>query len=230
MAAVLEIIAASLDDCLEAEAGGADRLELVSSPERGGLTPRLELVEQVLNTVKIPVRVILRSQASMSAGTTQQLYALQQTASQFARLPTNGLVLGFVQNGAIDVPAVREICAAAPHAAVTFHRAFDFLADQARAIEEINQFPQIDRILTRGTGQSGPERLSSALRWQQKTTPRITIIWAAGRDTAVIDASKIAGSGLEIHVGRAARSPQTAAAPVSRARVTSLKRALNGSA
>jgi len=228
MAAVLEVIAASLEDCVQAEAGGADRLELVASPELGGLTPPFELVEQALNTVKIPVRVILRHQPSMSAGSLRELHALQHAAAQFARLAIDGLVIGFVQNGAIDTPAVREICTAAPHTPLTFHRAFDVVADQARALEEISHCPQIDRILTRGAGQSGPERFSSALSWQQKAAPRLTIVWAAGRDAAVIDASKIAASGLELHVGRAARSPQTAAASVSRAQVASLKLALNG--
>jgi len=69
MARFLEVIVTSIEDAVEAEAGGADRLELVRALEVGGLTPELDLIRTVLQTVKIPVRVMLRETPSMSAGT-----------------------------------------------------------------------------------------------------------------------------------------------------------------
>ena len=36
----LEVIACSVADAIEAEKGGADRLEVISHFERGGLTPQ----------------------------------------------------------------------------------------------------------------------------------------------------------------------------------------------
>ena len=60
----LEVIACSVEDAVAAERGGADRLELISHYEVGGLTPPLELVQDVLAAVSIPVRVILREDES----------------------------------------------------------------------------------------------------------------------------------------------------------------------
>src|SRR6188474_594629 len=56
----LEVIATSLEDAVEAEAGGADRIELVRDLAAGGMTPPLDLVDAVLSRVRIPVRVMVR--------------------------------------------------------------------------------------------------------------------------------------------------------------------------
>ena len=57
---MIEIIATTIEDAIAAERGGADRIELISHFEVGGLTPSLELVGAVTDAVKIPVRVMLR--------------------------------------------------------------------------------------------------------------------------------------------------------------------------
>ena len=52
MPIALEVIATSVDDALAAEQGGAARVELVRSLDRGGLTPPLALVDAVLAHVR----------------------------------------------------------------------------------------------------------------------------------------------------------------------------------
>jgi len=47
---VLEVIACSVADALEAQKGGASRLEVVRDLERGGMTPSLELVDRILSS------------------------------------------------------------------------------------------------------------------------------------------------------------------------------------
>ena len=59
-AKILEVIVSSLEDAKQAEAGGADRLEVVRDLEVGGLTPDFQLVEQIAGAVRIPIRVMLR--------------------------------------------------------------------------------------------------------------------------------------------------------------------------
>ena len=48
---VLEVIACSVEDAIEARRGGADRLEVISHFEVGGLTPPLELVREICQAV-----------------------------------------------------------------------------------------------------------------------------------------------------------------------------------
>ncbi len=59
-APVLEVIACSVSDAVEAQHGGAGRLEIIRDFERGGMTPPLKLVQDILGAVRLPVRVMLR--------------------------------------------------------------------------------------------------------------------------------------------------------------------------
>ncbi len=56
----LEIIAATVEDAVQAQAGGTSSLELVQNLAVGGLTPSLELVKAIRDEVNIHLRVILR--------------------------------------------------------------------------------------------------------------------------------------------------------------------------
>lgn len=44
---LLEVIATTLEDARIAAAAGADRIELIASQEEGGLTPSLDLIQQI---------------------------------------------------------------------------------------------------------------------------------------------------------------------------------------
>ncbi|MCA1607393.1 MAG: hypothetical protein LC775_18450, partial [Acidobacteria bacterium] len=59
-APILEVIACSVSDAIEAQRGGAGRLEIIRDFQTGGLTPPLELVNDILDAVTLPVRVMLR--------------------------------------------------------------------------------------------------------------------------------------------------------------------------
>ena len=125
MANFLEVIVTSVPDAIEAEAGGADRLELVRALEVGGLTPDIDLVKAVLAAVPIPVRVMLRESPLMSLGDASEMRHLQANAEAFAKLPINGLVTGFIKGDSVDIKAMIDVLAPAPECNVTFHRAFD---------------------------------------------------------------------------------------------------------
>ncbi|HEX7332112.1 MAG TPA: copper homeostasis protein CutC [Pyrinomonadaceae bacterium] len=45
--AILEVIICSVTDAIEAQKGGASRLEVVRDLERGGLTPTIQLVRAI---------------------------------------------------------------------------------------------------------------------------------------------------------------------------------------
>ena len=56
----IEIIATTLDQALQAEKFGADRIELVTAMLETGLTPSLGLIKQVKEKVNIPMVVMIR--------------------------------------------------------------------------------------------------------------------------------------------------------------------------
>ncbi len=57
---VLEVIVCSAAEAIAAEKGGASRLEVVRELDRGGLTPSVELVQRIKETVDLPLRVMVR--------------------------------------------------------------------------------------------------------------------------------------------------------------------------
>jgi len=220
------VIVTSLHEAIEAELGGADRLELACSLETGGFTPSLELGYSVVERVSIPVRVMLRENASMSIGGQAELNTLILRCQAFADLPIDGLVLGFINDDALDLTATKEVLAVAPNCRATFHRAFDNLRDPLNGLQELKQLSQIDRVLTSGGEGSWAERKTRLLEWQRTAAPQIKIIVAAG-----VCASSLAGTredlgDVEVHVGRAVRVPQVTSGTVSRKQVAALKRLL----
>lgn len=223
---ILEVIVTSLDDAIEAELGGADRLELVRSLETGGFTPSTELVRKVVETVSVPVRVMLRENASMSIGGRGEIETLQSHASTVADLPINGFVIGFVKDGTMDVGAINEILAAAPKCHATFHRAFDHLPDPMRALHQLKELPQIDRVLTDGGAGSWVERKVRLIEWQRAAAPQIKLVIAAGLCASSLAEASQELRDIEVHVGRAARVRQVISGNVCRSQVASLKRLL----
>ena len=231
MADFLEVIVTSSEDAIEAEAGGADRVELVRALEVGGLTPELATVRAVLAAVSIPVRVMLRESPTLSLDHADHLACMTALAAElsqhdFFEQRINGFVLGFVKNQALDHAPLVAICAAAPACRITFHRAFDEIVDPVSAIAQLQAYPQIDRILTTGGDGSWQERKSRLLTWQQTAQPSIQILAGTGLCSGVLADLAATPELREVHVGRAARLPQTVSGAVSRDAVRSLKSAL----
>ena len=57
---VLEVIVTTIQEALQAEKYGANRLELINSFALGGLSPDLTLSKEICNEVNIPVNIMLR--------------------------------------------------------------------------------------------------------------------------------------------------------------------------
>lgn len=219
---LLEVIVQTVADAREAAAGGADRLEIVRDIRDGGLTPPLSLVEAIAGETSLPLRVMVRENASYAIGP-GELSALQKAAADLASLGIDGLVVGFSREHALDLDPVRSILQAAPHVRATFHRAFDDLRDPFSAIDALAQVPQIDRILTDGGAGTPAERAGRLREYVERAAGRVEIMAGGGVDAEAL--AWFAGEGCvrEIHVGRAARDGVSQDAPVSAAQVRRLR-------
>lgn len=226
MTNLLEVIVTSPQEAIAAQQGGADRLELAHSLDDEGLTPTIETVRDVAGAVSIPVRVILRDSPSFELTDEHEITRLLTKAEAFANANVNGLVFGFIRQGALDLDLLARILHAVPHLRATFHRAFEHLHDPLQAIEHLKRFPQIDRILTNG-GEGTWELRKQRLRsWQQAAAPQIKIVVGGGLTAPLLSEFAHHPALTEFHVGRAARHPATSSGVVDRARVAALKSAL----
>src|SRR5262245_21014041 len=94
---ILEIIVCTVEDAVAAERGGANRLEIISHYEAGGLTPPFDLVREITSTVKIPARVMLRESEPFVVTDEGEIERLRDATRAFDELPIDGLVLGFLK-------------------------------------------------------------------------------------------------------------------------------------
>ena len=227
---ILEVIACSVADAVEAERGGASRLEVITEFESGGMTPPAWMVREILRSVKIPVRVMLRESEGYGVTGAAETARLRAAARDFAGLPLDGVVLGFIHGGEVDVELTGQILSSAPNLNATFHHAFEESADPLGAIAVLKTLPRIDRILTAGGGGDWPRKLERLAGYERAARPEISILAGGGVDAGVIRMVSGATPIREFHVGRAVRIPQTAQGEVSAARVAELARLLEDDA
>jgi copper homeostasis protein len=223
MSVFLEVIVTSIEEAIAAERGGADRLELVRDLNQGGLTPSCSLVEEVVASVKIPVRVMVREADSMQITDAAEKSRLQRSIQRFSEYPIDGLVLGFLKEGQVDTCTLTDLLPHDLKCNVTFHRAFDETADGVCAIEVLKLYRQIDRILTTAGQGSWSSRRARLDQWQSLSAPEIQMLFSIGRDTSQL--SELHGSPrrYEVHVGRAARISHVNSGAVSEDYVAALK-------
>jgi copper homeostasis protein len=220
---LLEVIACTVEDAIEAERGGANRLEVISRFDVGGLTPSLELVREIKAKVSIPLRVMLRENEGYGVRGEKEIEKLCHAASEFNEIDVDGVVIGFLRDETeIDLELTKKILACAPDLRATFHHAFEDAADQFFAIKCLKNLSQIDRILAHGGRDIWTKKILRLGEYATAAQPEIEILAGGGVDSRIISMIREKTSVREFHVGRAARID----GKVDRAQVAMLAAAL----
>jgi len=217
----LEVIAASLDDALAAEQGGAARIELVAWLARGGLTPALELVDAVLSRVRIPVRVMVRDSEPHEVADPLVRRHLVEQARAVGERPVDGLVFGALVDGRID-EALLDAVGSAAGRLITFHRAFEELANPQVGLATLARHPMVDRVLCDGGPGDWPSRAERLRAWSVLAGPGLHLLPGGGITEEALTAISRVAALQEVHVGRLAREPPSASGVVSARRVADL--------
>jgi copper homeostasis protein len=223
---LLEVIVQSVEDAVAAQAGGADRLEVVREIDRDGLTPSIDLVRSIASATRLPLRIMIRESDGFTITGAGELDVLRQAAAACADLGVDGIVVGFARGGALDVDTTAAVLSAAPRIAATFHRAFDRAVDPFAALEALRGLPQIDRVLTGGGTGDWTARCQRLEEYVARAAPGITILAGGDVDAEAVRVLAHLRAVSEVHVGRAAREPQQRSAPVSSDRVRRLRELL----
>ncbi len=146
---MFEVIALTAEDARAAQAGGADRLELVADMAADGLTPSVEDFAAIRDAVSIPLRVMLRIRDGFTPGSLDELRA---RAAALRAEGAEEFVLGFLDaDGVVDLAATEAVAEAVAGCRWTFHRAIDHSVDRAAVRAAVGDLPGLDTFLTSGS-------------------------------------------------------------------------------
>lgn len=150
MPILLEVIATSLEDCLAAQAGGADRIELCSALPLGGLTPSLGLLSAARQAVSLPIMVMVRPRPGGFAYSDSDFAVILRDAELALGHGADGIVFGCLQpSGEVDINRTRTLVTLAGGKATVFHRAFDVTPDPFAALDVLLGL-NVTRVLSSG--------------------------------------------------------------------------------
>lgn len=148
---MIEIIAATLEDAKKIEAYGGNRIELVSALSEGGLTPSYGLIKQVIESVSIPVNVIIRPHSKSFVYIDDELELMRQDIKIAREYGANGIVIGTLnKKNQICEMSLERLLEVSEGIEVTFHRAIDELDNPVDGVRILSRYKGIKRILTSG--------------------------------------------------------------------------------
>lgn len=147
---IVEICANSYESALAAMNGGAHRIELCTNLSVGGLTPSRELIEQVVNDITLPVRVLIRPREGDFCYSKEEIDGMIETIGFCKRLGCHGIVSGVLNSSrGIDFEQTQQLIRQSNGMSFTFHRAFDLAHDPLGSIELLKKL-NIDYLLSSG--------------------------------------------------------------------------------
>jgi len=159
MKIVAEICANSTQSAINAQKGGAFRVELCDNLEEGGTTPALSQIELTRKYLTIKVNVIIRPRGGDFLYNELEFEMMKKDIHHCGQAKCDGVVFGILNaDGSIDKPRNKELVNIAHQygMSTTFHRAFDRCVDLFSSLEDIIELG-CDRILTSGGMKTAPE-------------------------------------------------------------------------
>ncbi len=177
---ILEICANSAQSAIEAQKGGAERVELCAAIPEGGTTPSYGEIKVAREHLHIALNVIIRPRSGDFLYNNLELEAMKHDIAVSKELGVDGVVFGMLTpDGDIDTSACKELMSLTGGMSTTFHRAFDVCREPFVALEQIIELG-FDRILTSGCANSAYEGKELIAELVEKAAGRIIIMPGCG--------------------------------------------------
>lgn len=178
----LEVCANSVQSAIEAQKGGAVRVELCDNLGEGGTTPALSQIEITRKNIDIQLNTIIRPRGGDFLYSDLEFEIMKQDIHNCGKAKCDGVVFGILNpDGSIDKKRNLELVDIARQygMSITFHRAFDRCKDLFSSLEEIIELG-CNRILTSGGMNTAIEGGSVIKRLIEQAKGRISIMPGSG--------------------------------------------------
>ena len=177
---MLEVCVDTVQGAILAEKAGADRIELCSALELGGVTPSNSLLSAVRVAIRLPLIVLVRARAGDFFFDAQDRDLMLAEAKQAIELGADGVAIGgLTSSRELDLPLLRSARAALPKSQLVMHRAFDQVRNPIQALEELIEIG-FTRILTSGGPNSAVDGVLELKRLNESAQNKIEILPAGG--------------------------------------------------
>lgn len=146
---IFEVCVGNYNEAIKAEALGANRIEFCDNLLEDGTTPSFGSIKKAINTLKIPVMVIIRPRGGNFEYSEDEAEIMLEDIRICKELGAYGVVIGALKGNKIDLELTKRLVEEAKPMKITFHMAFDSIEDKKGAIDELVDLG-VDRILTKG--------------------------------------------------------------------------------
>ena len=179
---LFEVCAGSVQDCINAQLGGADRVELNSALHLGGLTPSLAMLRLVKEKTSLKVVCMDRPRAAGFCYDDVEIETMFEDAKILLENGADGISFGFLNSDATinetETKKMVELIHQYQKEAV-FHRAFDCVDDPMHAIKQLIDCG-VDRILTSGLQPTAMQGASVLEKFQSEFCDQIELLAGSG--------------------------------------------------
>lgn len=176
---LLEVIALHAADAERAEAGGADRIELLGTMDDDGLSPEPRAVDKARRATSIQIRPMVRLRGGFGTDG-GEIVRLKGLISSYVEAGADGVVFGFL-NGVnrVDLEVMGEL-AGDGTVPWTFHRAIDNCLDTDQAWRDVRTLPGLTQVLTAGSVRGVEQGLDGLIRRAEADPEVARLIMAGG--------------------------------------------------
>ncbi|MFK0004164.1 copper homeostasis protein CutC [Paenarthrobacter sp. NPDC090522] len=195
----LEIAVTSAAGAGTSAAEGADRIELCSGLELGGLTPSQGLLESSMEHVdgRLGIHALVRCRPGDFHYSASEVDTMVHEVRHLLALGADGVVVGaLTRDDEVDVPVTARLVDVArqtnPEAGITYHRAIDQSRDPLRALEQLLELG-FTRVLTSGHEPTAGEGLPTLAQLVERSAGAIEIMAGGGLKLSDIPAMHAAG-------------------------------------
>ena len=190
----LEVCVDSVDGLNAAIAGGADRIELCSALDVGGLTPGPGLMQAAADAL-IECHAMIRPRPGDFIVTSSDRQAMLADVAAARQMGLKGVVLGAsYADTTLDDVTLQILVDASGAMEKTLHRVFDLTADPSAALDTAVALG-FTRILTSGQASSAPQGAAVLESLVKQAAGRIQIM--AGGGVTVGSVPQLLSTGLD---------------------------------
>ncbi|TRX53359.1 copper homeostasis protein CutC [Fulvivirga sp. M361] len=164
---IKEACVETIDQCVRAQAQGADRIELCADLIHDGLTPSHELIRLAIDQLGIPIRVMIRPRPGNFIYSKEEVSQMKDAIDYCKSVGVEGVVFGACTSSeTLDLDIITELTEYTLPLKVTIHKAIDSCDDPVDEVRRLKEIAGIDSILTSGkeaTAIEGTECLKSMI-------------------------------------------------------------------